>query len=92
MRAYSSPLPPDKASRAARWEGLGGALEEEEEGRSLTLFFTDWLLSVSSMSRSKWNTCGLRIPRTPCRGRRRVPKQSAQEDALVNSSPLVMAL
>jgi len=30
----------------------------------LTLFFTDAFFSTSSMSRTKWNTCGLRIPRT----------------------------
>ena len=30
----------------------------------LTLFFTDVFFSTSSMSRTKWNTCGLRIPRT----------------------------
>lgn len=43
------------------------AREEEEVGRNalLTLFFTAWWFSASSKSRSKWNTCGLRIPRTP---------------------------
>lgn len=66
LGAYFPLLPPDQ-----RQVKLGGKGLEEglRRGRGvqecLTLFFTDWFFSSSSMSRSKWNTCGLRIPRTP---------------------------
>lgn len=55
-------------------EGLGRGRGRQE---CLTLFFTDWLLSSPSMSRSKLNTCRLRTPRTPWQRQRTVPQEPA---------------
>ena len=51
--------------------------EEEQSKDRLTLFFTGWLCSSSSMSRSKLSTCGLRTPRTPWQRQRTAPKEPA---------------
>lgn len=67
LRLISPFLPPDK-EQVVRMGGRGleeGYRSGRGERECLTLFFTAWLFSVSSISRSKWNTCGLRIPRTP---------------------------